>query len=384
MQKVFVESHNLISPLGNTSVENFTQLEDGNSSVKFHNRTDIDDAGFWASIFTEKQIKSFSDEIIDSENYTRFEKLLIASINDCFKKSAIELSSSTTIFIFSTTKGNISLLEQQPELPDLSEKLNLYYSGKIVASYFKNANRPIIISNACTSGIVAILYAKRLLETGQYENAIVAGADTVNRFVFSGFKSFQALSATQCKPFSLNRDGINLGEAGATLFLTTKPKQISDSVNVQVSGGAVCNDSNHISGPSRTGIELSIAIDKTLEASKISYHDIDFISAHGTATLFNDEMEANAFNLSHLQSVPVNSLKGYFGHTLGAAGLVESIISIQSLKEGIIIPTKGFEELGVSPSINICNQQIKKIMNHCLKTASGFGGCNAAIVFSKS
>ena len=150
---------------------------------------------------------------------------------------------------------------------------------------------------------------------------------------------------------------------------------------MQVSGGAVCNDSNHISGPSRTGEELSKAIEKALHAADISHRDIDFISA---ATLFNDEMEAKALNLSHLQDVPVNSLKGYFGHTLGAAGLVESVISILSLKEGVILPTRGFSELGVSPSINICSQKIQKKMKHCLKTASGFGGCNAAIIYSKA
>ena len=104
MQKIFVESHNLISPLGNTSAENFTHLQNDNSGVQFHNRADIDDAGFWASIITEKQIKSIETNITNVENYTRFEKLLIASINDCLKKSAVDITSPKTIFIFSTTK----------------------------------------------------------------------------------------------------------------------------------------------------------------------------------------------------------------------------------------------------------------------------------------
>ena len=381
MKKVFIDSHNLITSLGSTSEANFTALKNNRSGVLLHDRPDIDTSPFWASIVQEEQFKSIADDIKNPAQYTRFEKLLIASIADAVKNSNVDPSNSKTIFIFSTTKGNIAELEN---MSDSTSKLNLAYSGKHVTAYFKNSNQPVIISNACISGIVALLYAQRLLQSGEYENAVVTGADTMSRFVFSGFKSFQALSPTQCKPFSLNRDGINLGEAAATIVLTNVPEKLTQSEKIQVNGGAICNDSNHISGPSRTGEELSHSINSALQESGISSKEIDFVSAHGTATIFNDEMEAKAFNLSHLQNVPVNSLKGYFGHTLGAAGLVESIVSILSMQEGVLIPTMGFTELGVSPSINICNKKTEKEINYCLKTASGFGGCNAAIVFSKS
>ena len=94
-------------------------------------------------------------------------------------------------------------------------------------------------------------------------------------------------------------------------------------------------------------------------------------------------MEAKAIGLAGMQEIPVNSLKGYYGHTLGAAGLIESIISIQSLKENLVIPTRGFENIGVSQPINVCASLYKSSPQHFLKTASGFGGCNAAMVFSK-
>ena len=117
--------------------------------------------------------------------------------------------------------------------------------------------------------------------------------------------------------------------------------------------------------------------------ASVTSRDIDFISAHGTATIYNDEMEAKALNLANLQTVPVNSLKAYYGHTLGAAGLIESIVSLHSLKENLVIPSLGFENLGVTEPINICTTLYKSPLQHCLKTASGFGGCNAAMVFSK-
>ena len=120
-----------------------------------------------------------------------------------------------------------------------------------------------------------------------------------------------------------------------------------------------------------------------MNAAALNATDIDFISAHGTATIYNDEMEAKAITLAGLQSVPVNSLKGYYGHTLGAAGLIESIICFRSIKENLVIPTRGFENLGVTQPVNICSALYEATLQNCLKTASGFGGCNAAMVFSK-
>jgi len=128
---------------------------------------------------------------------------------------------------------------------------------------------------------------------------------------------------------------------------------------------------------------LYSAIKKALKAAAISASDIGFISAHGTATIFNDEMEAKAIGLAGLQAIPVNSLKGFYGHTLGAAGLIESIVSMQSLKENVVLPTRGFQNLGVSQTVNVCSSLYTSALQHCLKTASGFGGCNAAMIFSK-
>ncbi len=164
-------------------------------------------------------------------------------------------------------------------------------------------------------------------------------------------------------------------------LILSSNKQSKD--HIKVVSGSVSNDANHISGPSRTGEELYYCIKKSMKDAGLSGADIDFISAHGTATMYNDEMEAKAIASATLQAAPVNSLKAFYGHTLGAAGLIESIISIQSLKENIIIPTKGFKESGVSKPINICNKILYKHLYNCLKTASGFGGCNAAVVFSK-
>jgi 3-oxoacyl-[acyl-carrier-protein] synthase-1 len=239
---------------------------------------------------------------------------------------------------------------------------------------------PVIVSNACISGVLGIITAMRLLRSGRYHNAVIAGADVISKFILSGFQSFQALSPQQCKPFDQAHDGLNLGEGAGTIILSTDKNY---RANIRVKGGSVSNDANHISGPSRTGQELAAAISNSLNDAGISAADIDFISAHGTATVYNDEMEANAFSISGLQSVMLNSLKGYYGHTLGAAGLIESVISIHSMRENYFLPTIGFSTAMPLTAINVCSAPAQIKAMNILKTASGFGGCNAAVVFGE-
>lgn len=374
MTEIFISSDNITSPIGLTTAENFQQLKHNVSGVQLHDDIMMSDQPFQASLFNNEF------NITNNSTLTRFENLLIASISDALANSKINPKDDKTILIISSTKGNISLLETEPASPSLNERVSLNTSAKLVAGHFGFLQQPVIVSNACISGMLAILTGMRLIQSGQYEHAVVAGADVISKFVLSGFQSFQAVSLLPCKPFDAARDGINLGEGAGTIILTSNKEQSS---GIKVSGGAVSNDANHISGPSRTGEELNLAITNAMHAAGLTSNDIDFISAHGTATIFNDEMEAKAINLAGLQAIPVNSLKGYYGHTLGAAGLIESIISIQSLKENLVIPTRGYENPGVTQPVTICTSLQQSSLQHCLKTASGFGGCNAAMIFSK-
>ena len=156
-----------------------------------------------------------------------------------------------------------------------------------------------------------------------------------------------------------------------------------DALGVFISGGGLSNDANHISGPSRTGEELAMAMRQALQEAGKQPAEIDFISAHGTATLYNDEMEAKAFHIMNIAEKPINSMKGYFGHTLGAAGVLETILSAESLKQDQLIASAGFDQIGVSKPLNVIREPSNIKLNTCLKTASGFGGCNAAIVLQK-
>lgn len=375
MSEVFVVSDNIFSPLGSDTEENFSRLKDNVSGIKKHELVAMASDAFYASLFDKA-------EPLNTDNrYTKFEQILIHSIAGALKDTDIDISDGKTVLIISSTKGNISLLETAKEDAAMDARISLNKSAALVADHFGFKNKPVIISNACISGVMGLLTAKRLIDSGYYENAVVTGADLITQFILSGFQSFQAISPEPCKPFDSDRKGITLGEGAATVILSSDTAYADSGITI--TSGSVSNDANHISGPSRTGETLYNAMNKALLDAGLKGSEIDFISAHGTATLYNDEMEAKAITLAGMETVPVNSLKGYYGHTLGAAGLIESIISIRSLKENVLIPTKGFEKSGVSGSVNILKEIKRGTYKHCLKTASGFGGCNAALVISK-
>lgn len=374
MVDVFVVADNITSPLGFTTVENFEQLKANNTGIKLHNNPALSPEPFYASLFTEGQ------NFTQNTAYTRFDNLLVASVAGALQELDMDITNDNTLLIVSSTKGNISLMETHDVDEELKYRMSLHSSIKVVAEHFGMANNRLVVSNACISGVLGIITGMRLIQTGIYENAIVVGADIITKFVLSGFQSFQAISAGPCKPFDKNRTGLSLGEGAATIILSSNKKYKG---GIKVSGGATGNDANHISGPSRTGVELCHVIQQAMREAGVDASELDFISGHGTATVYNDEMEAKAIALAGLERVPVNSLKGYYGHTLGAAGLIEAVVTFQSMREGLILPTKGFEELGVSKNINVSNQIAYAPLKHCLKTASGFGGCNGAVMFSK-
>ncbi len=372
MTDIFISADSLITPFGIGSELAFEKIKSGETAVKKHSNPKLSQNEFYASLIEEKD-EWFSGLNLD-ESFTRLEKLIILCLNELFSQNNIQ-PTEKTLFILSSTKGNISILEN-PEFNFPNERALLTSLTRQIEDYFKLKNKIQIVSNACISGSLAIEYAKRLLQSDEYDDAIVIGADEVSKFILSGFESFQAVSDSVCKPFDRDRNGINLGEAIATVYLTKLPTENS----VKILGSGTFNDANHISGPSRTGEGLFRSIQKALENSEA---EIGFISAHGTATIYNDEMESIAFHRSGLSEIPTNSLKAYFGHTLGASGLLESILGIHSLKNNVLISSLGFETQGTTYPVNIIQNAEGKELKTFLKTASGFGGSNIATVFEK-
>ena len=361
-------ANSIVSPLGSSTQENYENLQQGISGLKL-----VREARLSADSFYGGFVQHFDCD----SSCTKFESLCKEVMRQVLIKAPIQ--KDRTIFILSTTKGNITFLEEgHVDNP----RIHLHETAAYLAHLHGFTNH-FVISNACISGVMALLVGKRMIEAGLYDHAVVVGADVLSRFVISGFQSLQALSPEACRPFDAKRKGINLGECAAAVVLTGELGMLTSGPHVRITGGGLSNDANHISGPSRTGEELGFAIQQALTEADVSADNIDFISAHGTATLYNDEMEAKAFNLVKLDKVPLNSLKGYFGHTLGAAGILETVLSAESLLHDELIPTVGYEQLGVTQNVNVIQGIEHRSLKTCLKTASGFGGCNAAIILQK-
>ena len=381
MKDVYIASDNIISPLGFTTAENMSNISKNLTGIKNIQDTALSSKPFFASLINNQILAKTFASIDDPNKYTKFEQLALLSITDALSTTDIDVTSKKTLFVLSTTKGNIDLLEKNKKELFPQKRIFIWNTAKLIQSFFNNPNQPVIVSNACISGVIGLITAERLLQTTEYENIIITGVDIISEFVVSGFLSFKSLSIGPCKPFDKSRDGLSLGEGCGTIILTTK-QPTSNKNNIKICAGAVSNDANHISGPSRTGEGLWLAIQNTLKRNN-NPSTIDYISAHGTATPYNDEMEAKAISWAGLESTPVNSLKGFFGHTLGAAGIIESIVATHSLRNNLLFETKGFNETGISKNINIIKNTHQKKINNCLKLASGFGGCNAAVLFIK-
>lgn len=362
-------SDNILSPLGETTQQNYAAVKAGRTRLcRYESYPGIPEP-FTASLLTEEQNRQLA-----VDGLTRFESLAYASARKAIQSSGIDATAPNVVFILSTTKGNIELISGN--LPDDSI-LYPCTAAQHVAQRLGITTTPITVCNACISGVSAMVLALRLLEAGAYDYAVVCGADTQNQFTISGFQSLKAVSANECRPFDIERLGLNLGEAAATIVFSRQPQ--ADGWVME--SGAVRNDAFHISSPSKNGEGARLTINAITREGDVE--KLAFVNAHGTATLFNDQMESIAIERAGLQDVPVNALKGYYGHTLGAAGILETILSMASIDDHNILGTRGFTEIGVSGQIKVSSQNSPTDRQSFIKMISGFGGCNAAVLVSK-
>ena len=360
-----VVATNIISPLGFTTEENYRAVLAGRSALKRY-------AGLWglpepfaASLFNEEQKATLA-----LEGYTFFEALAIRSIRTALTYTSLGNDFSRIVLILSTTKGNIESLGEERYYP--SE------AAQRIAEAIGLTTKPIVVCNACVSGLSAQLLANRLLSANVYDYAIVVGAEVQSKFIVSGFQSLKAVSEEPCRPFDIERNGLNPGEAAATIVFARN----ADGEHWCLMNGATCNDAYHNVSPSPQGEGLTNAINAVMKGRDKSL--LATVCAHGTATLYNDQMESVAIHRAELTDVPLSALKGNFGHTMGAAGVLETILTMIATQDGLVLPSKGFAELGVSKEVNISSEPQKTDKRSFLKLMSGFGGCNVAAFYVRT
>lgn len=237
------------------------------------------------------------------------------------------------------------------------------------------------INTACSSSAKVFATAARWLRAGFVDAVLVGGADTLCLSVLQGFHSLQLVSQQPCRPFDAQRDGINLGEGAGFALLTLGSGD--DHCGIRLSGYGESSDAHHMSHPHPEGAGARLAIEQALSRAELKPDDIGYINLHGTASRANDHIEGNLVGKMFSAQTLASSTKGWTGHTLGAAGILEAIFALEALTAGLVPGTLNLEQLDPEISMSMSAHNTRASLQHVMTNSFGFGGNNACLIFSK-
>lgn len=281
-----------------------------------------------------------------------------------------------TFVIWTGIKNNVEAIESLYNGTEMPRCASAYDFRCWLTGCLGLNNGGMEINAACTSSTVGSALAAQYIAEGRYDHILVAGADIVSRFVYYGFAALKAVKEDVCMPFDTNRSGLSLGDGAVALFLSAERNS-----DIRVAGYGITNDANHITGPSKDGSGLAMALRRAIEMSGLEPRDVQAFCAHGTGTSYNDSMELLAARSLFGDNSPmVFGVKGAIGHTLGAAGGIEIALCGKCLLEGMIPPTVGCKT-PESPRVVLDRTTFPG--KNILTSNSGFGGINAAVLMEK-
>ncbi|PYL83992.1 MAG: beta-ketoacyl-[acyl-carrier-protein] synthase family protein [Verrucomicrobia bacterium] len=240
-----------------------------------------------------------------------------------------------------------------------------------------------VIANACASGTNAIGHAFNAIRTGRCQRILAGGYDALSELVFVGFDSLQAATPEKCRPFDSNRSGMVLGEGAALLALEELESARSHGAEIlgEITGYGISTDNHHLTQPNPDGSGPRRAMEQALAQAQLEPNQVGYINAHGTATVLNDTAEGKAI-AELFGDVPVSSTKSMMGHSLGAAGAIEAVVSLLALQHQFLPPNINFREAELS--LNIVANEARDAQFDCaISNSFGFGGTNATIVLRR-
>jgi 3-oxoacyl-(acyl-carrier-protein) synthase len=314
----------------------------------------------------------------------------VAALKEAAKNAEKILDSVPTArrgFVLSTTKANIEALDQlvrqQPVSAVTQRHIQPAFLAADLAEAFDCRGPVQCVSAACISGLSALQQGAALIRRGLADVVFVAGVDLISQFVLSGFNSLKSLDPEGCRPFDKSRIGLSLGEGAAAIVLAKR--ELLSAPAILLSGCGTSNDANHLTGPSRDGSGLALAIHRALAKAQIAPDKIDYVHAHGTGTPYNDAMESLALRSVFGDHIPpFSSSKGIFGHTLGTAGVLETALCVAALQNNLLPGTPRLRERDpAAPDSLLAEPRAAMRLNHILKINCGFGGTNAALVLER-
>ncbi len=329
--------------------------------------------------------------------YTRTALLGMKAAREAVRSSVItDMKAFRTGLIGATTVGGMDRSENfyasfltDPSKGKLADVVNHDCASgtEQIAAYLNIPDFITTISTACSSSVNAIMFGSDLIRTGQLDRVIVGGHDAVTRFTLNGFNTLMILDRSGCHPFDENRAGLTLGEGAAYLVLESDETVAAAGKKVlaEVTGYGNANDAYHQTASSPDGKGAFLAMTKALSMSGLAPSEISYINVHGTGTQNNDLSEGLAIERIFGENVPpFSSTKAFTGHTLGAAGAVEAIISVLSLLHKVIFPNLNFstpmKELKIKPVSRLMTP-VK--LQHVLSNSFGFGGNNSSVILSR-
>ncbi len=401
-EKIVVTSLGILSALGRGAASNMQALQQRNTGLHYARHLQT----IHASEFLLGEVDMSNDELSAAlglaggdNGYTRTTLLAMMAMQELMQGiDKTLLQGEGFAFINANTVGGMCSVENMyPEF--LSGKtegdflkyidtLDCAESTQNVVSYFGIKPFTATISTACSSSANAIILGARLIQQGIVKRAICGGCDALSRFTLNGFHSLKNVDKQPCRPFDNTRFGLNLGEGAGYLLLETEKsaKERGAEILAVLSGYANTNDAYHPTAPSPNGDGAYNTMQLALNKANLQPAHINYINAHGTATINNDAAEGKAIERLFENKVPqFSSTKPYTGHTLAAAGSIEAIFSIWALQQQTMWPNLNFEvpmeELQIRPLTQLAeNVEV----NHVISNSFGFGGNNVSLVFSKA
>jgi 3-oxoacyl-[acyl-carrier-protein] synthase II len=294
--------------------------------------------------------------------------------------------SADTMLVTASTKAGIDQLEAS--VRNEPTPLDRILGGQVadfVADRLGLKGARQNISAACASSTIALALGASSIEQGRYESVLICGLDLVSEFVFSGFSALHALSASTCRPFDVDRDGLLLGEGAAYLLLMSEGRcrRAKRRSVGRIAGWGIASDAHHITAPSRTGEGLILATRQALDHAHVAPAEIVAVNAHGTGSVYNDAMELAALGTLFDPLPPFHSIKGATGHTMGACGAIEAIVGLRSLTAQCLPPTVGLRTPEPAGLARVSSQVQTISGDYLLTTNSGFGGINACLVLQR-
>jgi 3-oxoacyl-[acyl-carrier-protein] synthase-1 len=393
INKVYITGFGVISGIGCGEAETFSSLQQKRSAIG-----KISFVETALKNYPVAEVKKSNEELAclaslpENNIYSRTFLLGLIAAQQAMQMAGLQTSQG---IVGATTVSGIDLKERyHKELAANCD--NIQFKRKIypwmdfaicteqIAAYFGIRSNVTTISTACSSSANAMMLGARMLRSGMADSILAGGMDAISRISLNGFNSLEILSPTGCRPFDQQRNGVTIGEGAAFLVLETEKAAAGKTIYGEIAGYANRNETFHQTASSPDGEGIAMAMRQALDAAGIQPAAIDYINAHGTGTQINDLSEGNAIGIVFGENIPpVSSTKAYTGHTLAAAGAVEAVLSLLSMKEQTLLPNLGLENIMIELPFVPQREMKKADIQYILSASLGFGGANSALIIKK-